>query len=56
MQGRRLVCYHFEVFHGAVLKYPTYEKEIYALVQDIKNWKHYVIGNETIIHIDHQPL
>jgi len=22
----------------------------------VKNWKHYLIGKETIIHTDHQPL
>jgi hypothetical protein len=39
-----------------VLNYPTYDKELYALVQAIKKWKHYLMGKETIIHIDHQPL
>jgi hypothetical protein len=53
MQEGRLVCYHFEIFHGEVLNYPTYVKEIYALVQDVKKWKHYLMGKETIIHIDH---
>jgi hypothetical protein len=38
MQGGRPVCYHFEVFHGEVLNYPTYDKELYALVQDFKKW------------------
>jgi hypothetical protein len=56
MQGGSLVCYHFEVFHGAVLKYPTYDKEIYALVQDFKKWKNYLMGKETIIHTDHHLL
>jgi hypothetical protein len=56
MQGGRPICYHSKVFHGAVLKYPTYDKELYALVQDIKKWKHYLMGKETIIHTDHQPL
>jgi hypothetical protein len=26
MQGGRLVCYNSEIFHGAFLNYPTYEK------------------------------
>jgi hypothetical protein len=56
MEGRRHVCYHYEVFHGAILNYPTYDKELYALVQDVKKWKHYLMGKETIIHTDHQPL
>jgi hypothetical protein len=56
MQGGKLVCYHFEMFHGGVLNYPTYDKELYALVQVVKKWKHYLMGKETIIHTDHQPL
>jgi hypothetical protein len=56
MQGGRHVCYHFKIFYGAVLNYPTYDKELYALVQDVKKWKHYLMGKETIIHIDHQLL
>ena len=42
MQGGKLVCYHFEMFHGGVLNYPTYDKELY--VQVVKKWKHYLIG------------
>jgi hypothetical protein len=26
MQGGRPICYHFEIFQGAVLNYPTYDK------------------------------
>ena len=39
-----------------MINYPTYDKELYALVQSVKKWKHYLIGKETIIHTDHQPL
>jgi hypothetical protein len=53
MEGGKLVCYHYDIFHGRVLNYPTYDKEFYALVQPIKRWKHYLKGKETIIHIDH---
>ena len=56
MQGGSLVCYHSEVFHGAILNYPTYDKELYALVQAVKKLKQYLMGKETIIHIDHQSL
>jgi len=56
MKGGSHVSYHSKVFHGAVLNYPTYEKEIYSLVQAVKKWKHYLMGKETIIHTDFQPL
>ena len=56
MQGGRYVCYHSEVFHGVVLNYPTYDKEIYALVELVKRWKRYLLGKDMTIHIDHQPI
>ena len=53
MQGGRSVCYHSEVFHGAVLNYPTYNKDLYAMVQEVKKWKHYLMGKDKVIHTDH---
>ena len=41
------------MFHGGVLNYPTYDKELYAIFQAIDKWKHYLMGKETIIHTDH---
>jgi hypothetical protein len=56
MQYRKPICYHSETFNQVVVNYPTYDKELYALVQSVKKWKHYLVGKETIIHTDHQPL
>ena len=56
LQHGKPITFHFETFNGAVTNYPTYEKELYVLVQSVKKWKHYLIGKETIIHTDHQPL
>eukprot|EP00253_Pinus_taeda_P008944 PITA_08944 len=56
MQQRKHGCYHLETFSQAVVNYPTHDKELYALVQSVKKWKHYLIGKETIIHTDHHPL
>jgi hypothetical protein len=38
MQGNKSICYHYEMFHGGVLNYPTYDKELYTLVQTVKKW------------------
>jgi hypothetical protein len=46
MQYRKPIYYHSE----------THDKELYALVQSVKKWKHYLLGKETIIHTDHQTL
>jgi hypothetical protein len=56
MKNRKPICYHSETFNQVVVNYPTYDKELYALVPSVKKWNHYLLGNETIIHTDHQPL
>ena len=56
MQYHKPICYHSETFNQVVVNYPTYDKELYALVQSINKWKHYLLGKETIIHTDHHPL
>jgi hypothetical protein len=56
LQHGKPICFHSETFNGAVINYPTYDKELYALVQSVKKWKHYLLGKETTIHTDHQPL
>jgi hypothetical protein len=56
LQYGKPICFHSETFNSAMINYPTYDKELYALVQSVKKWKHYLLGKETIIHTDHQPL
>lgn len=50
------IYFHSKTFNGAVINYPTYDKELYALVQSVKKLKHYMMGKETVIHTDHRPL
>jgi hypothetical protein len=54
MQYHKPICDHSETFNQ-VVNYPTYDKELYALVQSVNKWKHYLLGKETIIDIDQQP-
>jgi hypothetical protein len=56
IQRRKLVYYHFDTFIVVVRYYPTYDKELYALIQSVKKWKYYLMGKEKIIYRDHQPL
>ena len=56
MQHKKPIFYHHEIFSKEVDKHPTYYKELYALVQSVKKWKHYLMGKETIIHSNHQTL
>jgi len=43
LQECKPICYHFEKFSEVILNYRTYDKEMYALVQDVKKWKYYLI-------------
>lgn len=56
MQHGNPISFHSENFNGFVTNYPTYDKEIYVLIQSVQKWKCYLMGKETIIHTDHQPL
>lgn len=56
IQHGKPICFHSETFNGAVINYPTYDKELYALLQSVKRWKHYLMGKEIVIQIDHHPL
>ena len=56
MQHKKPICYHSETLSKTIIIYPTYDKELYALVQSVKKWKHYLMGKEKIIHTTHQPL
>ena len=51
-----LVAYHSETLSDTVQKYPTYNKEMYSIVQAYQQWNHYILRKETIIHTCHQPL
>jgi hypothetical protein len=50
------VAYHSETLSDVVRKYPTYDKEMYSIVQACHQWRHYILGKETVIHTDHKPL
>jgi hypothetical protein len=56
MQEGRPVAYSSEKLSGAALNYPTYDKEMYALVRALENWQHYLWPKEFVIHIDHESL
>ena len=56
MQGGRPIAYFSEKLSGATLNYPTYDKELYALVRALKTWQHYLWPKEFVIHTDHESL
>ena len=42
MQDRQPIAFFSEKLSGASLKYPTYDKELYALVRALETWQHYL--------------
>ena len=56
MQEGRPIAYFSEKLSGAALKYLTYDKELYALVQALETWQHYLWPKEFVIHTDHESL
>ena len=51
-----LMAFHSDTLSDTIRKYPTYDKEMYSIVQACREWKHYILGKEMIIHTDHKPL
>jgi hypothetical protein len=56
MQEGRPIAYFSEKLSGVALNYPTYDKELYALVRALETWQHYLWPKEFVIHIDHESL
>ncbi|KAF8080898.1 hypothetical protein N665_0917s0014 [Sinapis alba] len=55
-QGGKPVAFFSEKLHGAAINYPTYDKELYALVRSLETWQHYLLSKEFVIHTDHETL
>uniref|UniRef100_A0A151UF56 Transposon Ty3-I Gag-Pol polyprotein n=1 Tax=Cajanus cajan TaxID=3821 RepID=A0A151UF56_CAJCA len=56
MQEGHPIAYFSEKLNGAALNYPTYDKELYALVRALRTWQHYLLPKEFVIHSDHESL
>ena len=42
MQDRWPIAFFSEKLSEVSLKYPTYDKELYALVRALETWQHYL--------------
>ncbi|KAK4841756.1 hypothetical protein QYF36_009976 [Acer negundo] len=56
MQEGRPIAFFSEKKSGAALNYPTYDKEMYALVRALETWQHYLWPKEFVINTDHESL
>jgi len=51
LQGGHPITYFSEKLYGAALNYPTYDKELYALVRALQTWEHYLVSKEFVVHV-----
>jgi len=56
MEDKSPIAYFSEKLIGAALNYPTYDKELYALVRTLETWQHYLWPKEFVIHSDHESI
>ncbi|KAF8048922.1 hypothetical protein N665_2351s0001 [Sinapis alba] len=55
-QGGKPVASFSEKLHGADINYPTYDKELYALVRPLETWQHYLLSKDFVINTDRETL
>jgi hypothetical protein len=55
-QDNKLVSYFGEKRNDEKMKYSTYDKEFYAIIQALKKWRHYLVPKEFILYNDNHAL
>ena len=55
-QEDRPITYFSEKLNEEKLKYSTYDKEFYAIIQALNKWRHYLIPKEFVLSSDNHSL
>eukprot|EP00253_Pinus_taeda_P013033 PITA_13033 len=55
-QEDRPVAFFCEKLNESRQKYSSYDKEFYAVVQALRHWSHYLLGNEFVLFSDNSAL
>jgi hypothetical protein len=55
-QEDRPIAYFTENLNEVKVKYSTYDKEFYAIIQALKKWRHYLIPKEFVLYSDNHAL
>jgi hypothetical protein len=55
-QDDRPIAYFSEKLSEEKLKYSMYDKEVYAIIQALKKWRHYLIPKEFVLYSDNHAL
>ena len=56
MQQGRPIAYYSSALCPRNAALSTYEKEALAIIEALKRWRHYFLGNDLIIRTDHKSL
>jgi hypothetical protein len=55
-QEDRPIAYFNEKLNEEKVKYSTYDKEFYAIIQALNKWRHYLIPKEFVLYSDNHAL
>jgi hypothetical protein len=55
-QYDRTFAYFSETLNEAKIKYSTYDKELYAVIQALKKWRHYLVPKGFFLYNDNHAL
>jgi hypothetical protein len=50
------IAYFSEKINKRKMKYSMYDKEFYAIIQDLKKWRHYFVPKEFVLYSDNHAL
>ena len=50
------IAYFSEKPNDAKQKYSSYDKDFYAIIQEMKHWRHYLMPREFVIYFDNNAL
>jgi hypothetical protein len=55
-QDNKPIAYFSEKLNETKIKYSTYDKEFYAVIQALKKWRHYLVPKEFVLYNDNHTL
>ena len=55
-QEGKPIAFLSEKLNDAKRKYYVYDQDLYAIIQALKKWRHYLIAKEFVLYNDHKAL
>lgn len=56
MQHQLPIVFYSSKIYNRMAKASTYAKELYAIIQEVGKWRHYLLGLQFVIKTDHKSL